>query len=141
MPRACLKGKVSHRSIRSSRYWISIVLLTLLALTEHIGFLAGYVLAALILTAMNTTYVWFITRTASITLTIGTFLAILYGALYFILQLDDYAMLAGVTLLLALLGALMFATKNLQTTRTRFIGDFGICFGIRNGLFARLVIV
>ena len=111
-----LVSKVKFHIVQYGVVGIGLVLffLTLLALTEHIGFLAGYVLAALILTAMNTTYVWFITRTASITLTIGTFLAILYGALYFILQLDDYAMLAGVTLLLALLGALMFATKNLQ---------------------------
>lgn len=87
--------------------------LTLLALTEHVGFLTGYVLAALILTTMNTAYVWFITKTAQITATIAVFLVILYSALYFILQLDNYALLAGAALLLVLLGGLMFATKNL----------------------------
>ena len=91
-----------------------IFFLTLLALTEHVGFVLGYALAAFILTAMNTTYVWFITHTKNITITIGIFLVMLYSALYFILQLDNYALLAGVALLLALLGGLMFATKNLR---------------------------
>ena len=111
-----LVSKVKFHIVQYGIVGIGLVLffLTLLALTEHIGFLAGYAVAALILTGMNTTYVWFITRTANITFTIGFFLTILYSALYFILQLDDYAMLAGVALLLALLGALMFATKNLQ---------------------------
>ena len=111
-----LVSKVKFHIVQYGVVGIGLVLffLTLLALTEHIGFLAGYVLAAFILTTMNTTYMWFITRTASITITAGTFLVILYSALYFILQLDDYAMLAGVVLLLVLLGGLMFATKNLQ---------------------------
>lgn len=111
-----LVSRVKFHIVQYGVVGIGLVLffLTLLALTEHIGFFAGYVLAALILTVMNTTYVWFITRTANITITTGVFLAILYGALYFILQLDNYAMLAGVALLLVLLGGLMFATKNLQ---------------------------
>ncbi|MYD45518.1 MAG: cell envelope integrity protein CreD [Gammaproteobacteria bacterium] len=111
-----LVSKVKFHIVQYGVVGIGLVLffLTLLALTEHIGFVTGYVLAAFILTAMNTTYVWFITRTGNITITIGIFLAMLYSALYFILQLDNYAMLAGVALLLVLLGGLMFATKNLQ---------------------------
>ena len=111
-----LVSKVKFHIVQYGVVGIGLVLffLTLLALTEHIGFLAGYVLAAMILTAMNTTYVWFITRTVRITTTIAAFLIILYSALYFILQLDNYAMLAGVALLLVLLGGLMFATKNIQ---------------------------
>ena len=111
-----LVSKVKFHIVQYGVVGIGLVMffLTLLALTEHIGFFAGYVLAAMILTMMNTMYVWFITRTANITITTGLFLAMLYGALYFILQLDNYAMLAGVALLLVLLGGLMFATKNLQ---------------------------
>lgn len=115
-----LVSKIKFHIVQYGVVGIGLVLffLTLLALTEHIGFLAGYVIAALILTTMNTTYVWFITRTAGITSTIAGFLVILYSALYFILQLDNYAMLAGVALLLVLLGGLMFATKNLQRLET-----------------------
>ena len=110
-----LVSKVKFHIVQYGVVGIGLVLffLTLLALTEHVGFLAGYVLAAMILTTMNTAYVWFITTTARITATIAVFLVILYGALYFILQLDNYAMLAGTALLLVLLGGLMFATKNL----------------------------
>ncbi|MYC25072.1 MAG: cell envelope integrity protein CreD [Gammaproteobacteria bacterium] len=111
-----LVSKIKFHIVQYGVVGIGLVLffLTLLALTEHIGFVAGYVLASFILTAMNTTYVWFITRTKNITITIGIFLVMLYSALYFILQLDNYALLAGVALLLVLLGGLMFATKNLQ---------------------------
>ena len=111
-----LVSRVKFHIVQYGVVGIGLVLffLTLLALTEHIGFFAGYVLAAFILTAMNTTYVWFITRTTNITATVGLFLVILYSALYFILQLDNYALLAGTVLLLILLGGLMFATKNLQ---------------------------
>ena len=111
-----LVSRVKFHIVQYGVVGIGLVLffLTLLALTEHVGFVTGYVLAAFILTAMNTTYVWFITRTRNITVTIGIFLVMLYSALYFILQLDNYALLAGVALLLVLLGGLMFATKNLQ---------------------------
>ncbi len=111
-----LVSRVKFHIVQYGVVGIGLVLffLTLLALTEHVGFVTGYVLAAFILTAMKTTYVWFITRTRNITVTIGIFLVMLYSALYFILQLDNYALLAGVGLLLVLLGGLMFATKNLQ---------------------------
>lgn len=88
--------------------------LMLLSLTEHIGFLYGYVLAALTLATMNTTYMWFITRHPGVTTTVGTFLVVLYLALYFVLQQHEFALLIGTVLLLLLLGALMFATRKLH---------------------------
>jgi inner membrane protein len=41
---------------------------------------------------------------------IGGILAVLYGLLYFILQLEDYALLAGAVVAFALLTAAMFTT-------------------------------
>ncbi|MDE0645173.1 MAG: cell envelope integrity protein CreD [Gammaproteobacteria bacterium] len=91
-----------------------IFFLTVLSLTEHIGFLLGYVLAAVVLTIMNTLYVWFITRQTGITTFIGVFLALLYAALYLVLQLQTYALLIGTLLLILLLGMLMYATRTLR---------------------------
>ena len=97
---------------------ISLVLffLTVLSLTEHVGFLFGYILAAILLTTMNTIYVWFITRQVGVTATIGIFLVLLYAALYLVLQLQTYALAIGTLLLLLLLSMLMYATRTLRAS-------------------------
>ena len=88
--------------------------LTVLSLSEHVGFGAGYALAAIILAAMTVSYVWFASRIRSVAAALGLVLLALYAALYLILQLDEYALLVGTVLLLVLLGALMFATKSIH---------------------------
>lgn len=88
--------------------------LTVLSLSEHIGFGAGYALSVIILAAMTVSYIWFASRMRSVAAALGLVLIVLYSALYLILQLDEYALLVGTVLLLILLGALMFATKSLR---------------------------
>ena len=88
--------------------------LTVLALSEHLGFAMGYGLAALILTAMIFTYVWVAGRNRTVAFATGLVLIVLYSALYLILQLDEYALLVGTVLLLALLASLMFATRSIR---------------------------
>ena len=88
--------------------------LTVLSLSEHVGFGAGYALSVIILAAMTVSYVWFSSRMRSVATALGLVLIVLYSALYLILQLDEYALLVGTVLLLILLGALMFATKSLR---------------------------
>ena len=90
--------------------------LTVLSLSEHVGFGAGYALAAIILAAMTVSYVWFASRIRSVAAALGLVLLVLYAALYLILQLDEYALLVGTVLLLILLGGLMFATKSLHSS-------------------------
>ena len=88
--------------------------LTTLSLSEHVGFGAGYALAAIILAAMTVSYVWFVSHIRSVAITLALVLLVLYAALYLILQLNEFALLVGTVLLLVLLGALMFATKSLH---------------------------
>ena len=88
--------------------------LTVLSLSEHLGFGAGYVIAAIILAAMTIAYVWFVSHIKSVATTMGLVLLVLYAALYLVLQMNEYALIFGTVLLLILLGALMFATKSLH---------------------------
>ncbi len=88
--------------------------LILLSLSEHIGFAAGYAIAAVLLALMNTTYVWFASRNRSVAIAMSSILIVLYVALYLVLQLNEYALLVGSALLVFLLAALMFATRNLR---------------------------
>ena len=92
--------------------------LTVLSLSEHLGFAMGYGLAALILAAMILAYVLVAARSRAVAFATGLVLIVLYAALYFILQMDEYALLVGTVLLLALLAALMFATKSIQSSNS-----------------------
>ncbi len=88
--------------------------LVLLSLTEHVAFDLAYVLATCVLTAMITSYMWFVTRDGSTTVVIGALLLLLYGSLFAILQLEQYSLLVGTVLLVGLLGAMMVATRSIH---------------------------
>ena len=92
--------------------------LTLLSLSEHIGFAAGYVVAAAILAVMNVSYVLLVARNTNVGLSLAAVLLILYVALYLVLQLNEYALLVGSGLLIVLLAALMFATRSLRPSES-----------------------
>lgn len=87
--------------------------LVLLALAEHVGFTAGYAVAATMLTLMIGAYAYGATRDGRLALIATGLLAGLYGVLYFLLQLEQYALLAGAGVLLAALGMLMWVTRRL----------------------------
>ncbi len=88
--------------------------LTLLSLSEHVGFGVGYVLAAALLATMNVAYVWLVTRNQTVAVAVAFVLLVLYVALFAVLQMNEYALLVGTVLLLLLLAALMFATRSLR---------------------------
>ena len=90
-----------------------IFFLTLLSIAEHLGFGTAYLIAAALMTSMLTSYTHFSAKNNLITMVMLVLLVLLYGVLYLILELADYSLLVGTGLLLLLLGALMWATKNL----------------------------
>ncbi len=114
-----LVSKMRFHIIQYGVVGIALVLffLTLLALTEHVGFAIGYIIAASIVTLMTSSYIWFISHQLKITLTVLIFIATLYASLYLVLQLGQYALLMGTILLLLLLGGMMFATRTLRDTQ------------------------
>ena len=87
--------------------------LTTLAIAEHLQFGIAYLIASALMTAMLTAYTHYSARNRLITAAIVLLLILLYVVLYLILQLENYALLVGTSLLVLLLGVLMWATKNL----------------------------
>ncbi len=82
----------------------------LLSLAEHIGFAGAYLLASLATGLMLAIYIGQVVRDARVGyIMLGVFL-VTYLLLYIILQLEDYALLAGALLGFAAMTIVMFAT-------------------------------
>jgi inner membrane protein len=92
---------------------LALFYLILLALAEHIGFLYAYLAAASTTVLLITGYLRAILREKWRTLGIFLLLSALYGLLYLLLQMEDYALLVGVGLLLLATGTLMYVTRHL----------------------------
>lgn len=92
--------------------------LSLLALAEHISFVAAYAVAGAVSAAMIGLYVGGILRALWRGLAVGAGQGVLYAVLFVILQLEDYALLVGAGLVLVVLGLLMAATQRLAVTPT-----------------------
>ena len=90
-----------------------------LSLGEHLGFQAAYVLAAAPIVALVTAYAKPVLGSWMRALSVGGVIAALYGCLYLILQLEDYALLAGSLLLFAALAAIMYLTRNINWSAAR----------------------
>lgn len=93
---------------------MSMFYLLLLALAEVIGFAAGFLVAALVSTAMIALYLGRSARSRILAAQVTAVLTGIYGFLYVVLQLEDYALLVGVLGLLAALAAVMYATRNID---------------------------
>ena len=87
--------------------------LTLLALAEHVGFAAGYAVAALLLTGMIAWYAYGASRNPRLGIAAAATLAALYAVLYVLLRLESFALLVGVAVLLVALAMVMRVTKRL----------------------------
>ncbi len=92
---------------------ILVFFLALLALAEHLPFVLAYVTASAVVCGLITWYVHRMTALGRLTLTVGGVLLSAYTALYVLLLLEAYALLAGTLLLLLGIGALMWSTQRL----------------------------
>ncbi len=97
---------------------LTLFYLTLLSLSEHIAFGVSYVIATILISALVSWYVWSITKLRKLTAYIGVIVASLYGVLFVLLTLEDYALLAGTGVLLLGLYALMYTTRSLTSVQT-----------------------
>jgi inner membrane protein len=82
----------------------------LLSLAEHVGFPLAYLVAAAATGGMLSLYVGYALSSAAKGLIMLCVFLILYGLLYLILRLEDYALLAGAVAGFAMLTVTMFAT-------------------------------
>jgi inner membrane protein len=90
----------------------------LLSFAEQIGFLSAYLIAAVATSGLIALYVGRVQRSVAKGLIMLVVLALLYGLLYLILQLADYALLAG-----AIIGFLMLAAVMFGTLRVNWSGE------------------
>lgn len=82
----------------------------LLSLSEHIGFFKAYLVSSVATGSMLSLYVGKIHASLKKGLIMLALFLVIYGFLYMILRLEDYALLAGAVLGFVMLSATMFAT-------------------------------
>ena len=88
--------------------------LGLLSLSEFIGFAAAYASAAGLSLLMVGLYGWSVVRDGRRAWVVSGLLGGVYAYLYMVVQMEDFALLAGTGALFALLAAVMFATRRIE---------------------------
>ncbi len=86
----------------------------LLSLSEQIQFNYAYVISSACIIALTAGYTRSVLRSNVFALIISAVLTLLYGFLFVILQLEDYALLFGSLGLLAILATVMYMTRNVD---------------------------
>ena len=86
----------------------------LLAFSEHVPFDRAYAAAATPTTLLISWYWQWVIRARGRAVVMLGALTVLYGYLYLLLRLEDYALLAGAVGLFAVLGAVMFLTRRID---------------------------
>ena len=85
--------------------------LLLLSLSEHLGFEMAYLVASLAIVIPNSLYVASMTDNKKFGIGMFIFLSGIYAILFSILRMEQYALLAGTLLILAMLYVVMYLTK------------------------------
>ncbi len=96
--------------------------LLLLSLSEHVRFGSAYAVSAAAVVLMISGYARSILKRKSRSFAIGAGLVVLYSYLFVLLQLESYSLVFGTFGLFGLLGAFMFATRNVDWYR---VGERG----------------
>ncbi len=89
----------------------------LISITEHSSFLKAYLIAGIAVVAMITLYSVSILKNRKFPMFIGLSLLALYGFIYVIIQLEDYALLFGSIGLFLILGAVMYVSRKIDWNR------------------------
>jgi inner membrane protein len=97
----------------------------LLSLAEHIGFALAYIIAAGVNAAMLGIYVGRSLKSSLRGLVMTGILLILFGLLYLMLVLEDYALLAGAVAGFTMLTAAMFLTLRIDWSGSTIAPDAG----------------
>ena len=88
--------------------------LLLISLAEHLGFAAAYGIGATAVVGQIVLYTAKVLASAKRSAAIGALLATLYGGLFVLMGLEDFALLFGSVALFVALGAVMFVTRNID---------------------------
>ena len=88
--------------------------LLLLSLSEHVAFGLAYLAGAALCIGLLAFYVSYVLKSARRAAGFAVLLCAIYGALYVMLLSEDYALLLGSMLLLAILAGAMYLTRNVD---------------------------
>lgn len=86
----------------------------LLSISEHLNFDYAYILSAVAITTIITSYSKGISKNNHFTLIVCGILIILYAYLYIVLQLEDYALIMGSIGLFIVLTTVMYITRKID---------------------------
>lgn len=93
---------------------ISIFYILLLSLSEHLGFNIAYMISTWAIVGLIGTYSTTIVKSKYLVLTLSGILLSIFGFIFIILQLEDFALLAGSIGLLLVLAAVMYYSRNID---------------------------
>ena len=96
---------------------MSLFYLVLLSLAEHVGFDKAFTAATALTVLMNSLYVASAMSRKTYGLMMAGILSALYGMLFLLLRMEDFALLMGTGLVIVLMGVLMFVTRKLPQAR------------------------
>ena len=105
---------VSKKAAHYVQYGVvgfSLVIFYLLLLSEHIGFEWSYLVSSLAIVIPNSLYITSMTSSKKFGIGMFIFLSGIYAILFSILRMEQYALLTGSLLILAVLYAVMYLTK------------------------------
>ena len=93
---------------------LALFYLLVLSLAEHLGFAVAYIWATTLNLGMISLYVAAACQSRGRGMVLFSLLGTMYGLLYALLQMEDYALLAGTVVLFGVLVLLMFLTRGLR---------------------------
>lgn len=93
---------------------LSIFYLLLLSLSEHLGFNTAYFIATAATVGLITIYSNGVFRNTRLSIQLLLLLLLIYGFIFIVLQLEDYALLAGSIGIFGALAAVMFYSRNVD---------------------------
>ncbi|HEY4208127.1 MAG TPA: cell envelope integrity protein CreD [Puia sp.] len=115
---------VYRRAIHSLQYLLvgfalCLFYTLLLSFSEYIGFNKAYLVASLATMLLIAWYVRSILRSSKMALFIGLLLTLLYGFIFTLIQLQDYALLMGSIGLFITLGIVMYFSRKIKWTEEK----------------------
>jgi len=86
----------------------------LISISEHLSFALAYLLATLAVIGLIASYAASVLRSRRLAGIVAVILAALYGYMFVLLNLEDYALLMGAVGLFAVLAAIMYLTRKID---------------------------
>ncbi|MFV0321210.1 MAG: cell envelope integrity protein CreD [Alphaproteobacteria bacterium] len=96
---------------------LSLFYLTLLSLSEHIGFNNAWIAASAVIITMVCSYVGLVLKSKKYAFGLALFMAGVYTVMYALLRLEDYALLVGTVILLIIMIVVMNVTRKLNNKK------------------------